>query len=80
LNDEPVSILSIEGAFETALELNSLSKSHNMAGWRIGVLFGREDYIQTVQKIQSNLISGMYLPLQHAAIEALHMEQAGMIL
>jgi LL-diaminopimelate aminotransferase len=76
LNDEPVSILSIEGAFETALELNSLSKSHNMAGWRIGVLFGREDYIQTVQKIQSNLISGMYLPLQHAAIEALHMEQS----
>jgi len=71
LNNEHLSLLKVEHALETALELNSLSKSHNMAGWRIGALFGREDYINTVQKIQSNLTSGMLLPLQKAAEKAL---------
>lgn len=71
LNDEPMSILSVEGADEVALELNSLSKSHNMAGWRIGWVAGRKDFIEAVLKVKSNMDSGMFLGLQHAAVEAL---------
>ncbi len=71
LNDAPLSILSIEGASEVALELNSLSKSHNMAGWRIGWVAGRKDYIEAVLRVKSNMDSGMFLGLQHAAVEAL---------
>ena len=71
LNDNPMSILSIPGADEVALELNSLSKSHNMAGWRIGWVAGNKTYIDAVLKVKSNMDSGMFLGLQHAAIEAL---------
>lgn len=71
LNDSPLSILSIEGAEEVALELNSLSKSHNMAGWRIGWVVGRKEYIEAVLRVKSNMDSGMFLGLQHAAVEAL---------
>jgi LL-diaminopimelate aminotransferase len=71
LNDEPMSILSIEGAEEVALELNSLSKSHNMAGWRIGWVAGKKEFIEAVLKVKSNMDSGMFLGLQHAAVEAL---------
>lgn len=71
LNDEPMSILSMEGADEVALELNSLSKSHNMAGWRLGWVAGRKDYIEAILKVKSNMDSGMFLGLQHAATEAL---------
>ncbi len=71
LNDAPMSILSIEGADEVALELNSLSKSHNMAGWRIGWLAGRREYVDYVLRVKSNMDSGMFLGLQHAAVEAL---------
>lgn len=71
LNDNPMSILSIEGADEVALELNSLSKSHNMAGWRIGWVAGNKTYIDAVLKVKSNMDSGMFLGLQHAAVEAL---------
>lgn len=71
LNDEPMSILSIEGADEVALELNSLSKSHNMAGWRIGWVAGKKEFIDAVLKVKSNMDSGMFLGLQHAAVEAL---------
>ncbi|HEY5919141.1 MAG TPA: aminotransferase class I/II-fold pyridoxal phosphate-dependent enzyme, partial [Chryseolinea sp.] len=71
LNEEPLSILSIEGAEEVALELNSLSKSHNMAGWRIGWVAGKKDFIDAVLKVKSNMDSGMFLGLQHAAVEAL---------
>lgn len=71
LNDEPLSILSIEGASEVALELNSLSKSHNMAGWRIGWVAGNKQYIDAVLKVKSNMDSGMFLGLQQAAVEAL---------
>ena len=71
LNDAPLSILSIEGADEVALELNSLSKSHNMAGWRIGWVAGKKEYIDAVLKVKSNMDSGMFLGLQHAAVEAL---------
>jgi LL-diaminopimelate aminotransferase len=71
LNDEPISILSIPGADEVALELNSLSKSHNMAGWRIGWVAGNRAYVDAVLKVKSNMDSGMFLGLQHAAVEAL---------
>ena len=71
LNDAPLSILSIEGAEDVALELNSLSKSHNMAGWRIGWVAGKKEYIDAVLKVKSNMDSGMFLGLQHAAVEAL---------
>ncbi|MFT4092849.1 MAG: aminotransferase class I/II-fold pyridoxal phosphate-dependent enzyme [Niabella sp.] len=71
LNDDPVSLLSIEGAREVAVELNSLSKSHNMAGWRVGVLCGAADRINEVLRFKSNMDSGMFLPLQLAAAKAL---------
>jgi aspartate/methionine/tyrosine aminotransferase len=72
LNKEYISILAVEGAKDTALELNSLSKSHNMAGWRIGMVAGQSDYIKTVLKVKSNMDSGMFLAMQMAAIEALN--------
>lgn len=71
LNKTPMSILSIEGADEVALELNSLSKSHNMAGWRLGWVAGKKEYIDAVLRVKSNMDSGMFLPLQQAAAEAL---------
>ncbi len=71
LNDNPISLLAIEGADEVALELNSLSKSHNMAGWRIGWVAGKKEYVDAVLKVKSNMDSGMFLGLQHAAVEAL---------
>lgn len=71
LNDSPLSILSIEGAEEVALELNSLSKSHNMAGWRLGWVAGKREFVDAVLRVKSNMDSGMFLGLQHAAAEAL---------
>lgn len=71
LNEHPLSILSIEGAEDVALELNSLSKSHNMAGWRLGWVAGKQEFIDSVLKVKSNMDSGMFLGLQHAAAEAL---------
>ncbi|MBW6498355.1 MAG: aminotransferase class I/II-fold pyridoxal phosphate-dependent enzyme [Bacteroidales bacterium] len=71
LNEQKLSLLSAPGAKTVCLELNSLSKSQNMAGWRIGMLAGQEDYIQTVLKVKSNMDSGMFRPLQLAATEAL---------
>jgi LL-diaminopimelate aminotransferase len=71
LNKNPLSILSIEGADEVALELNSLSKSHNMAGWRLGWVAGKKEYIEAVLRVKSNMDSGMFLGIQHAATEAL---------
>ncbi len=73
LNDEPLSMLSIEGAKEYVLELNSLSKSHNMAGWRIGMIGGNAVNIDTVLRFKSNMDSGMFLPLQLAAAKALEL-------
>ncbi len=72
LNDKPKSVLSVEAAKEVAIELNSLSKSHNMAGWRIGMLVGHKDYLNLVLKVKSNMDSGMFLGLQKAAIAALN--------
>ena len=71
LSSEYNSILNAENAFEVALELNSLSKSHNMAGWRMGMVAGNKDYITEILKVKSNMDSGMFLPVQIAAAEAL---------
>ena len=76
LNDKPSSIFQIENAKDIALELNSLSKSHNMAGWRLGWVSGNENRINEVLKFKSNMDSGMFLPIQHAAITALNLENS----
>lgn len=72
LNNEYISLLAVDGAKEAALELNSLSKSHNMAGWRIGMIAGHSDYIKTILRVKSNMDSGMFLAMQMAAIAALN--------
>ncbi len=71
LNERPLSLLSIDGAKEVALELNSLSKSHNMAGWRVGMLAGQANFLSDVLRFKSNMDSGMFKPLQLAAVRAL---------
>lgn len=71
LNENPVSMLSVKGAIEVVLELNSLSKSHNLAGWRLGMLCGRKELIDIVVRFKSNMDSGMFLPVQLAAVKAL---------
>jgi LL-diaminopimelate aminotransferase len=71
LNENPVSILSIEGAKDGALELNSLSKTYNMAGWRVGMVLGNPTLIDAVLKVKSNMDSGMFYGIQKGAIEAL---------
>ncbi|MDR9457957.1 MAG: aminotransferase class I/II-fold pyridoxal phosphate-dependent enzyme [Salegentibacter sp.] len=73
LNNEPKSILQTEGAKEVVLELNSLSKSFNMAGWRIGMLCGSEQNLNTVLKVKTNMDSGMFYPLQVGAAAALRL-------
>ena len=71
LNDDPQSILAHPGAKEVCLELNSLSKSHNMPGWRVGWLVGNASYIEAVLRVKSNMDSGMFLGIQKAAVQAL---------
>ncbi|WP_405608972.1 pyridoxal phosphate-dependent aminotransferase [Polaribacter sp. Asnod1-A03] len=73
LNDNPISILQVEGAKNIALELNSLSKTFNMAGWRVGMLLGNATYINEVLKVKSNMDSGMFYGIQKGAIEALQL-------
>ncbi|MFA6769979.1 MAG: aminotransferase class I/II-fold pyridoxal phosphate-dependent enzyme [Bacteroidales bacterium] len=71
LNSQHLSLLSVEGAKEVALELNSISKSHNMPGWRIGMVAGHKEYIKAIIKVKSNMDSGMFKPMQMAAAKAL---------
>ena len=71
LNKKPISIMNVEGAMEYCIELNSLSKSFNMAGWRIGFAVGNKEYISNILKVKSNIDSGMFLPLQLGAVSAL---------
>lgn len=71
LNDQPMSLLSVPGAKEVVIELNSLSKSQNMAGWRVGTLSGAKQRIDEVLRFKSNMDSGMFLPVQLAAAKAL---------
>jgi|TARA_B100000768_G_scaffold181702_1_gene205862 LL-diaminopimelate aminotransferase len=72
LNDNPSSIFNVEGAKEVCLELNSLSKTFNMAGWRVGMLTGSATHLQNVIKVKSNMDSGMFYGIQKGAIEALN--------
>jgi len=71
LNNNPLSILSVKGAKETALELNSLSKSFNMAGWRVGMLLGASSFLKEVLKVKTQMDSGMFYGIQQGAISAL---------
>lgn len=71
LNDHPLSILSVEGAKECCIEFNSMSKSHNMPGWRIGMVVANPTFISWILKVKSNIDSGMYRALQLAAVKAL---------
>ena len=71
LNDNPISILAQPGAKECCLELNSLSKAHNMAGWRIGMVAADAEVITEILKVKSQMDSGMFKPLQLAAVKAL---------
>ncbi|MEY4334781.1 MAG: hypothetical protein RLZZ196_3531, partial [Bacteroidota bacterium] len=71
LNETPKSLLAVKGAKEVVVELNSLSKSSNMAGWRVGMLAGKKERIEEVLRFKSNMDSGMYLPIQLAAAKAL---------
>ncbi|WP_299398143.1 aminotransferase class I/II-fold pyridoxal phosphate-dependent enzyme [uncultured Gelidibacter sp.] len=71
LNDYPRSILKYRGAKDVCLELNSLSKTFNMAGWRVGMVAGRPEYIDAILKVKSNMDSGMFYGIQKGAIEAL---------
>jgi aspartate/methionine/tyrosine aminotransferase len=74
LNDKPMSLLQVEGAKEVALELNSLSKTFNMAGWRVGMVLGNASCIDAVLKVKSNMDSGMFYGIQKGAIAALKSE------
>src|SRR5690606_28607801 len=75
LNDNQLSILAVPGAMEVALELNSLSKTFNMSGWRVGMLCGSEEHLKTELKVKSNMDSGMFYPLQVGAIAALKLSK-----
>ena len=72
LNNQPSSIFNIEGAEQVCLELNSLSKTFNMAGWRVGMLTGAKAHLDNVIKVKSNMDSGMFYGIQKGAIEALN--------
>lgn len=71
LNNNPMSIFQMEGAKDIALELNSLSKTFNMSGWRIGMVSGKKEFIDAILKVKSNMDSGMFYGIQKGAIEAL---------
>ena len=76
LNKKPLSILQIEGAKECCIELNSMSKSHNMPGWRIGMVASNATFIEWILKVKSNIDSGMFRPMQLAAATALHNDES----
>ncbi|HEU4788097.1 MAG TPA: aminotransferase class I/II-fold pyridoxal phosphate-dependent enzyme [Flavobacterium sp.] len=76
LNDKPMSLLQVEGAKEVVLELNSLSKTFNMAGWRVGMVLGSAALIDSVLKVKSNMDSGMFYGIQKGAVEALKSDQS----
>ena len=72
LNDNPLSLLETEGARDFAIELNSLSKTFNMAGWRVGMVVGKGEIIKSILQVKSNMDSGMFLGIQKGAVEALN--------
>ncbi len=76
LNDNPLSIMSVEGAKDICIELNSMSKSHNMPGWRIGMVASNRQFIEWILRVKSNMDSGMFRPMQLAAVKALEAPQS----
>ncbi len=74
LNSSPSSILEVKGAKDIVIELNSLSKSHNMAGWRMGMVISNPEFINYILRVKSNMDSGMFKPMQEAAVKALSLE------
>lgn len=75
LNQNPLSILSVNGAKEVAIELNSFSKTFNMAGWRVGMAVGKDQYIKSILQVKSNMDSGMFYGIQKGAVEALKLPE-----
>jgi len=75
LNDHPTSLFSLDVNKEVVIELNSLSKSHNMAGWRVGMIVAAQGHINNIMRFKSNMDSGMFLPVQLAAAKALALDQ-----
>ncbi len=75
LNDHPRSILEVSGAKEVAIELNSLSKTFNIAGWRVGMVVGDSKILETILQVKSNMDSGMFLGIQKGAVEALKLSK-----
>lgn len=71
LHEKPISLMAVEGAKDVAIELNSMSKAHNMAGWRFGVAVSNAEVISTILRVKSNMDSGVFKPMQLAAVEAL---------
>jgi len=76
LNEQPMSILSVPGAKEVAIELNSLSKTFNMAGWRVGMVVGNEEYLKVVLQVKSNMDSGMFYGIQMGAAKAMRLPRS----
>lgn len=74
LNEKPLSIFQVDGAKDIAMELNSLSKSFNMSGWRVGMILGNKTFIEAVLKVKSNMDSGMFYGIQKGAVEALKLK------
>lgn len=75
LNDHPLSLLQVEGAKDIAIEMNSMSKSHNMAGWRIGMLASNPTFINWVLKVKSNIDSGQFKPMMLAAVKGYELDK-----
>lgn len=75
LHEKPISLMAVEGAKDVAIELNSMSKAHNMAGWRFGVAVSNAEVISTILRVKSNMDSGVFKPMQLAAVEALKLGQ-----
>lgn len=75
-NKNPLSIMAAPGALDLALELHSLSKSHNMAGWRIGFITGSEEHLEAIMKVKSNMNTGSFFPQQMAAVRALQLPES----
>lgn len=76
LNDTPLSLLQVEGAKDVAIELNSLSKSHNMSGWRMGMVISNPEFVSWVRKVKSNIDSGQFRPVMEAAVKALGLDES----
>ena len=76
LNDKPLSIFNVEGAKDVAIEMNSLSKSHNMPGWRMGMIATKPQFIEWILKVKSNIDSGQFKPMMLAAARALHCDDS----